>query len=44
MRILTNFDKAVADVLADKVKARLTFKVCSLRLPRLPELTAAGTS
>lgn len=29
MKILTNFDKAVADVLADKVKARLTFKVCS---------------
>lgn len=27
MRILANFDKAVADVLADKVKARLTFKV-----------------
>lgn len=27
MKILTNFDKAVADVLADKVKARLTFKV-----------------
>lgn len=29
MKILTNFDKAVADVLADKVKARLTFKVGS---------------
>ena len=27
MKILANFDKAVADVLADKVKARLTFKV-----------------
>ncbi|KAH6613984.1 transcription initiation factor IIA, gamma subunit-domain-containing protein [Boeremia exigua] len=26
MKILANFDKAVADVLADKVKARLTFK------------------
>ncbi|OCL12601.1 transcription initiation factor IIA, gamma subunit [Glonium stellatum] len=26
MKILTNFDKAVADVLAEKVKARLTFK------------------
>jgi transcription initiation factor TFIIA small subunit len=32
MKILANFDKAVADVLADKVKARLTFKV---RLRRL---------
>lgn len=29
MKILANFDKAVADVLADKVKARLTFKVSS---------------
>jgi transcription initiation factor TFIIA small subunit len=27
MKILANFDKAVAEVLADKVKARLTFKV-----------------
>jgi transcription initiation factor TFIIA small subunit len=27
MKILLNFDKAVADVLSDKVKSRLTFKV-----------------
>lgn len=27
MKILVNFDKAIAEVLADKVKARLTFKV-----------------
>ncbi|KAL8965074.1 MAG: hypothetical protein Q9183_004047, partial [Haloplaca sp. 2 TL-2023] len=27
MKILQNFDKIVTDVLADKVKARLTFKV-----------------
>lgn len=27
MKILTAFDKAVAEVLADKVKSRLTFKV-----------------
>ena len=27
MKILINFDKAVADVLSDKVKSRLTFKV-----------------
>jgi transcription initiation factor TFIIA small subunit len=27
MKILANFDKAVAEVLADKVKARLSFKV-----------------
>ncbi|KAF1994762.1 transcription initiation factor IIA gamma chain [Amniculicola lignicola CBS 123094] len=26
MKILVNFDKAVTDVIADKVKARLTFK------------------
>ncbi|ORY09644.1 transcription initiation factor IIA, gamma subunit-domain-containing protein [Clohesyomyces aquaticus] len=26
MKILMNFDKAIAEVLADKVKARLTFK------------------
>ena len=36
MRILTNFDKAVADVLADKVKARLTFKVGALPHPSTP--------
>lgn len=27
MKILQNFDKIVTDVLAEKVKARLTFKV-----------------
>lgn len=27
MKILANFDRAIADVLQDKVKARLTFKV-----------------
>jgi hypothetical protein len=27
MKILLNFDKAVAEVLADKVKSRLQFKV-----------------
>lgn len=27
MKILANFDRAVAEVLQDKVKARLTFKV-----------------
>jgi transcription initiation factor TFIIA small subunit len=27
MKILANFDKAVADVLSEKVKSRLTFKV-----------------
>ena len=30
MKILNNFDRVVAEVLADKVKARLTFKVCLL--------------
>jgi transcription initiation factor TFIIA small subunit len=27
MKILSNFDKAIAEILAEKVKARLTFKV-----------------
>lgn len=27
MKILANFDRAIADVLQEKVKARLTFKV-----------------
>jgi transcription initiation factor TFIIA small subunit len=31
MKILINFDKAVADGLAEKVKTRLTFKVSTLR-------------
>lgn len=30
MKILANFDRAIAEVLADKVKARLTFKVNNL--------------
>jgi transcription initiation factor TFIIA small subunit len=29
MKILANFDRSIAEVLADKVKARLTFKVHS---------------
>jgi transcription initiation factor TFIIA small subunit len=32
MKILANFDKAVAEVLADKVKARLSFKVGAITL------------
>ena len=31
MKILLNFDKAVADVLSEKVKSRLTFKVSRAR-------------
>lgn len=30
MKILVNFDKAVAEGLADKVKTRLTFKVSTV--------------
>jgi transcription initiation factor TFIIA small subunit len=30
MKILVNFDRSVTEVLADKVKARLTFKVLLL--------------
>ena len=29
MRILSTFDRVITEVLADKVRARLTFKVCS---------------
>jgi hypothetical protein len=29
MKILSNFDRAIAETLAEKVKSRLTFKVCS---------------
>jgi transcription initiation factor TFIIA small subunit len=31
MKILANFDRSITEVLADKVKARLTFKVRSRR-------------
>lgn len=30
MKILANFDRSITEVLADKVKARLTFKVYAL--------------
>jgi hypothetical protein len=44
MKILLNFDKAVADVLTDKVKARTSFKV---RFPatnrRRGRMTDAGS-
>lgn len=32
MKILANFDRSITEVLADKVKARLTFKVFSTSL------------
>jgi hypothetical protein len=31
MKILANFDRSITEVLAEKVKARLTFKVDGLR-------------
>jgi hypothetical protein len=34
MKILNNFDRVIAEVLAEKVKARLTFKV-SISLCRM---------
>ena len=34
MKILANFDRSITEVLADKVKARLTFKVRYLLHPR----------
>jgi hypothetical protein len=30
MKILANFDRAIAEALQDKVKSRLTFKVSAL--------------
>lgn len=36
MRLLANFDKAVSEVLAEKVKARLTFKVRLYKPPTPP--------
>lgn len=47
MKILANFDKAVADVLAEKVKARLTFKVGSSETmtgPQFAEPSSLGSS
>lgn len=34
MKILANFDRSITEVLADKVKARLTFKVYNERWSR----------
>jgi hypothetical protein len=36
MKILNNFDRVIAEVLADKVKARLTFKVSNTIVPEWP--------
>ena len=36
MKILNNFDRVIAEVLADKVKARLTFKVSNTIVPDWP--------
>ena len=45
MKVLSNFDRAIAETLSDKVKARLTFKVCStLHLPACLPAQHAHTS
>ncbi|CBX93796.1 hypothetical protein LEMA_P034700.1 [Plenodomus lingam JN3] len=44
MKILLNFDKAVADVLSDKVKSRLTFKVRRASHVMRPSRGLASTS
>ena len=36
IKIVANFDRAITEVLADKVKARLTFKVGRTRLRMMP--------
>lgn len=33
IKIMQNFDKALADVISEKVKARMSFKVCLLLRP-----------
>lgn len=38
MKVLTQFDRIVAEALSEKVKARLTFKVIALSFPPLPHL------
>lgn len=44
MKILANFDRAIADVLQDKVKARLTFKVRRDPRPRAHKQKPLGRS
>lgn len=36
IKIMQNFDKALADVISEKVKARMSFKVCAALRRRLP--------
>ena len=36
MKIIANFDRAITEVLADKVKARLNFKVAQSRTSQWP--------
>ena len=40
MKILSNFDRAIAETLAEKVKSRLTFKVRHLQPAERTELTS----
>lgn len=42
MKILGNFDRIVQEVLGDKVKTRLTFKVCSSAPVRMACLWETG--
>ena len=36
MKVLSNFDRAIAETLNDKIKSRLTFKVCVYRVTKRP--------
>ena len=40
MKILSNFDRVITEVLADKVKAKLSFKVCAVY--HFPAYTGRG--
>jgi hypothetical protein len=44
MKILSTFDKVVTEVLADKVRARLTFKVHSLHRRSHPGHTTSAVT
>lgn len=42
MKILANFDKSIAEVLNEKVKASLHFKVCTPIVSLMEECRSAG--
>ena len=43
VKIITNFDKAIADVLSEKVKSRMSFKVHPPCAPHVKRVAEADT-